>query len=803
MGTIKAKITRGVGDFVIKFRIPIIIISFLLTVVFGYGITKLQFRVNLTDLLPPTSPFVKLDQKFGKMFGSFNFFTVQLSVKEGDIFTHDNLELLKKLTDDIYFMEDVRRSLVWSLTLNKCKEIRGKGGEFFVNAFMWPHVPTTKEGLERVKKAVLTSDIYGGKLISKDAKATLITGYVKDDYDTKRFFSNLLKIRDKYQKGNDNIEIKMIGQPVLMGWIYHHFPEMFVIFGITVFLIMAILSISFRSWQGLAVPLFAGILSSVWGLGMIGLLGVNLSPLMVVLPFLMGSRALSHAVQITSRYLEEYARSRDREAATYVTIDSMFLANASAIASDIAGFMTLTLASILMVQDIGISMTLWMVGVFFITAILTPIVCMYLPDLHEERIQKILNTGTEKGDIVDRMLVGITRASITKGARLPIVLGMLIIVVVGAMIASKNKCGDLMPGTPILWPDSQYNRAADEINRRYLKAGSDKFQLFIEGKEPKAVVTPEALRLQIILDDFYRKRFPKTYAGSDTVDSIVKTINRELHEGDPAWSFVPSSLPMIGTCLGFYLRKLNAHDFDSYADAYLKHANMTFYFKNHMPDTVDGVVDETAAFLGKQSPLPKAEVKMCGGNIGIEYAKNHELERVHYQIYGGVLLLIFLLCVATFRSVLAAILLIIPLLAANSIALSYMSLKGIGESVSTLPVITIGLGVGIDFGIYLYSRYIEEYLIHRDLEKAVFIGNSTAGKGVFFTAVTLILPVALWYFISGIKFQGEMGLFLSILLGVNLIACLVFHPAVTTVMKPKFVVQPFTGAEEGEVKKDD
>ncbi len=793
---IKSKITKGIGDFALNFRIPILILSFILTIVFGYGITKLEYKVKLTDMLPPASPFVKLDQKFGKMFGSFNFFTVQLSVKEGDIFTYDNLEILRKLTDDIYFLPDVNRSLVWSLTLNKCKEIKGKSGEFFVNAFMWPHVPKTKEEIERVKSAIVTSDIYSGMLVSKDYKAALITGYVKDDYDTERFFGDLLKFRDKYEKEDTNVEIKMIGRPVLMGWIYHHFPEMFVIFGLTIVLIMAILSVSFRSWQGLAVPLFAGFLSTVWGLGMIGLLGINLNPLMVVLPFLMGSRALSHAVQITSRYLEEYAKSNDVRAATYITIDSMFLANASAIASDIAGFMTLTLASILLIQDIGISMTLWMIGVFFITAVLTPIVCMYLPALPEERIKKILGAGTEKGDVVDRMLVAIARVSIVKSVRLPIVLVMIMIVVVGWVIASKAEFGDLLPGTPILWPDSEYNQAAGEINKNYLKAGSDKFQLFIEGEEPGTIFSSEALKLMVKLDDFYRERFPETYAGSDTVDAIVKTINRELHEGEPAWDFIPSNPALISTCLGFYLRKLNAGDFDCYADNHLKYANITFYFRNHMPDTVDNVVDQTRDFLKTQKALPKAEVKMCGGNIGIEYAKNHELERVHYHIVVGVLVLIFLLCVFTFRSIVAGVFLIIPLLASNAIALSYMSLKGIGISVSTLPVITVGLGVGIDFGIYLYSRYIEEYKSTNDLEQAVFVGNYTAGKGVFFTAITLILPVSLWYLISGIKFQGEMGLFLAILLGVNLIACLVFHPAITTLIKPRFVVQPSEGGTD-------
>ena len=798
MATIKAKITRGIGELALNFRIPILILSFILTIVFGYGVTKLEFRVKLTDMLPPASPFVKLDQQFGKMFGSFNFFTVQISVKEGDIFTYDSLTALGKLTDDIYFMPDVKRSLVWSLTLNKCKEIKGKTGEFFVNAFMWPHVPDTKEGLERVKKAIASSDIYNGMLISKDYKAALITGYVKDDYDTKRFFEDLLKFKDKYEKEDNNIEIKMIGRPVMMGWIYHHFPEMFVIFGITIFLIMAILSVSFRSWQGLAVPLFAGILSTVWGLGMIGLLGVNLNPLMVVLPFLMGSRALSHAVQITSRYLEEYSRSNDVRSATYITIDSMFLPNASAIASDVAGFMTLTLASILLIQDIGISMTLWMIGVFFITAVLTPIVCMYLPSLPEKRIKKILGAGTEKGDVVDRMLVAITRFSIAKSVRLPIVLGMIIIVVGGWALASKTEFGDLLPGTPILWPDSEYNQAADEINKRYLKAGSDKFQLFIEGEKPGTIFSAEALKLMVKLDNFYRKQFPETYAGCDTVDAIVKTINRELHEGDAGWTYIPSNPEMIATCLGFYLRKLNAGDFDCYADKHLKYANITYYFRNHMPHTVDNVVDQTRDFLKTQSPLPGAEVKMCGGNIGIEYAKNHELARVHYHIVGGVLVLIFLLCVATFRSLVAGVFLIIPLLASNAIALSYMSLKGIGISISTLPVITVGLGVGIDFGIYLYSRYIEEYKSKKDLEQAVFVGNYTAGKGVFFTAVTLILPVALWYLLSGIKFQGEMGLFLAILLTVNLISCLIFHPAITSLIKPKFVIQPSGGEQEEE-----
>ena len=137
----------------------------------------------------------------------------------------------------------------------------------------------------------------------------------------------------------------------------------------------------------------------------------------------------------------------------------------------------------------------------------------------------------------------------------------------------------------------------------------------------------------------------------------------------------------------------------------------------------------------------------------------------------------------------------VPLILSNLIAFSYMAATNIGLSVNTLPCSAVGVGVGVDFAIYLYSRCIEEFP-HRDgWSDTIMTAVRTAGKGIVFTGLTLILPILTWYFISELKFQAQMGFFLSMLLFANMVAAFTIHPLLIWIIKPKFMKR---GVTEGE-----
>ena len=116
-----------------------------------------------------------------------------------------------------------------------------------------------------------------------------------------------------------------------------------------------------------------------------------------------------------------------------------------------------------------------------------------------------------------------------------------------------------------------------------------------------------------------------------------------------------------------------------------------------------------------------------------------------------------------------------------------MAMGNIGLSPNTLPCSAVGVGVGVDFAIYLYSRCIEEWPRQEDYKNTVLAAVRTAGSGIVFTGITLILPILIWYFISGLKFQAQMGFFLAMLLFINMISALTLHPLLICVIKPKFL----------------
>ena len=174
----------------------------------------------------------------------------------------------------------------------------------------------------------------------------------------------------------------------------------------------------------------------------------------------------------------------------------------------------------------------------------------------------------------------------------------------------------------------------------------------------------------------------------------------------------------------------------------------------------------------------------------METALNEEIAGLHAKVDALVLGAIFLMCVIAYRSILAGVLVVIPLLLANLLAFAYMSYAGIGFTINTLPCSAVGVGVGVNFFLFIFSRMREE-MLKNDGNWMLSVGTTaqTATKGVVFTALSLILPLLAWYYLSDLKFQAQMGIFLAMILTTNVILSITLHPLMLAIIKPKFITR--------------
>ena len=149
--------------------------------------------------------------------------------------------------------------------------------------------------------------------------------------------------------------------------------------------------------------------------------------------------------------------------------------------------------------------------------------------------------------------------------------------------------------------------------------------------------------------------------------------------------------------------------------------------------------------------------------------------------------IVFVFCGIAYRSFLAGFLFLIPLLISNYLTYALMGARGIGLDVNALPVVALGVGLGVDYGLYIVDRIKEEYDRLGDLQDAILRAITTAGKAVTFTATTMIAGVAPWIW-SFLRFQADMGLLLVFWMVISMIGGLVLLPTLIYLIKPKFVV---------------
>ena len=774
-----AKKARFVS-FIVRNRLKVLLFVFLVVGACAAGATRIRSDVILYHLFPQNHPYLKLYQRFSRVFGGGGTSVViAVNARSGDIFNRKTLEKIRTMTREIELWDEVYRVLTVSMASNSTKVVKTKArGEIVIESLMFPEVPKNEREMALLKKHVFSNPAYNGTLVAGDGTAALILTEMRPEISYEEMFGKLRGLVDRFS--DEETSIHVVGFPMLMGWIYSYRPQMYWVFGISIALMVLILYLAFRNLVGMVAPLVMSAICTALGLGFIGWTGINFSPLQYVLAFLVGARMLSNAVQITHRYIEEFrASGGDREVTARKTMDAMLMPNAAAVATDAAGFLVLGLAKIVLMQQVAILMSFWMVTIL-LEGMLVPLICSYLPIRTRDR-----GEAKEKVGWVARANMALARFAMTTG-RYPVAAFVVLILVFGTWQTTRLKVGDPTPGSPILWPSHTYNRDQALINQKF-KASSDNLQLYFEGK-PKSVYDPDVLKTFEQFSQHMAATLPDIYKSSNSIINLGKMLNVMWHEGDVEHYQLPRRPENLTYLLAYVSNTAGTAVLRRYIDSGQERTQITLFFSDHTSDNLLRIRKEAYAFF-KEHPmeLESGRFLLAGGRIGMEIALNEEMKQTHAMMDLLVLCTIFLMCSLTFRSVVAGFMLTAPLILSNLIAFSYMALAGIGLTTSTLPCSAVGVGVGVDFAIYLYSRCMEEFPRHDSWQATIMESVKTAGTGIVFTGVTLILPILTWYFISALKFQAQMGFFLSMLLFMNMIAAFTVHPLLILWIKPRFM----------------
>lgn len=766
-----------------RHRFAVLMLILGITAIFLFGATRMRTEVILAHLFPYDHPYLKLHARFSEVFGSGGSgVAIAVNAKKGDIFNPRILGKIKKITDEIELWDEVYRILTVSMASNSVKVVKTLAkGEIRIEALMFPNIPKNEQEMEELKKNIFSNPSYSGTLVSEDGTAALILTEMKENITYERMFKLLREQVAKYS--DEETSIHIVGFPMLMGWIYSYKTQMYIIFGFSLVLMVLVLFIIFRNVTGMISPIANAMILTIWGLGFIGFTGINFSPLLYVLAFLVGARMISNSVQITYRYFEELnASGNDKVRANYETIRAMIVPNFAAVTTDAAGFLVLILAKIVLMQHLAIIMSFWMMSIV-LTGVMVPTICTYVP---LTRVSERWSKDKCQTDWQARAIMKATQFSIGSGGY--VVAGVIIgLLVICGWQMTKIKIGDPTPGSPILWPNHPYNRDQSLMNEKF-NASSENFVLFYEG-------TPESVYDPVVLETFEKfslhmaEKLPDIYKTSSSIIDMGKILSLMQHDGDQMWYQLPRNEEQLTGLLGYVRNTVGMATLRRFIDGTLERAQITLFFSDHTSDNMLRIREAAYGYFKDISMKTKnGEFKLAGGRIGMEIAVNEEMKRSHAIIDATVLAAIFILCALSYMSITAGLMLTLPLIFANSIAFAYMVLVNIGLSINTLPVAAIGVGVGVDFAIYLYSRCQEEFPLQRgDWSNTIIQAVCTTGKAVVYTGLTIILPIITWYFISDLKFQAQVGFFLAMIMGTNVILTLMLHPLLIYIIKPKFI----------------
>ncbi len=748
-------------------RLVVIAIFALITIFMGFSASHLKIDAGFTKLVPMEHEFMKTYINQQKEFGGANKILVALAPKTGDIFTPEFFDAIQKVTDEIFFLPGVDRSRIISIYTPNARftEVTEEG--FAGGALVPADFAPTPEYLERVRTNLLKSN-YVGRLVANDFKAALIkTDLMEIDSETGKKLDllevakRLEDIRQKYQ--NDNLEIHIIGFAKVMGDMTKGASRVVLFFGVA-FLITALLVFFYTlSIRRTGVLLLASLIAVTWQLGLLPLLGFGIDPMGILVPFLVFAIAISHGVQMVSANSASLFSGKTPLEAAQASFSKLLVPGLTALGTDTIGFATMLLIKIRIIQEMAMTAGIGVAVIILTNLILLPVLLSYV-SANEQYRQKLKRKAVFMEPLW-RKLSGVASRPIATA-----IIGLcLLLALLGAWKAGDIKVGDTQAGVPELRPDSRYNLDTAFIIKKF-SIGVDILSIFVEGDKADAFIDYENLTA---LDDF--EWYLANIEGVNSTISMAKYLhfaNAGWNEGSPLWRVIPTNKPSIASCL------LGISSASGLMNADASIMPIYLFTKDHKAETISRIVAAARKYRDEH-PAPGKGLKFSfmGNNVGVMAATNEEVQAsqmpILLYVYGAVILF----CLVAFRSLRAVACILLPLALVSLLGYALMAIMGIGLKVNTMPIIALGVGVGVDYGIYIYASF-KSILDRGDttFRKAYEETLDVTGNGVLITALSLAIGVATWIW-SPLQFQADMGILLTFLFLVNMLGAVFVLPA--------------------------
>ncbi|GAC1623465.1 MAG: MMPL family transporter [Nevskia sp.] len=773
----------------------------LITLFFAAGLPKVHLRTIFSDLLPTDDPFVQV-YKAHPNFGSPLTVMVMIRRSDGDIFDPATLAKVWQFTRDIDKAPGVDHEQILSITTEKARYSEATPNGIDMRPLMSDHPPATQDEVEAFRAHVDKAPNVRTFLISPDNKSTIVMAtFIEQRVEYGEAFEYIEKLAAGARDAHT--EVFIAGQPTLIGWVYRYEWQMVGIFAVTLAALIAALALYMRNTVGVLTPIITSATAAIWAFGFVGWLNISIEPLLMVVPLLLTARSFSHSVQFTERFYEIYAQVGDRIKASEITMSVMMAPSVLGILTDILGIVVVMAAPIPAMVRHAIFCGMWAVWLIPTGCVMISLLLATLPP--PKNVQQLTGHGKVGGvhRRIQTLLAGI--AALTHGltARRTTV----VVVLASALViwtSAQIKIGNPVEGTNLLWQDSQFNTSVRAINANF--PGVNTLQIVLEAKDPNSpnwaaqrVDTIETMgRLQVLMETGSAPpRATLSFA------DYLHESNRLFNGGSPKWSPLDSRESAVSAAAVGAMMGSSATNFSHVVDAGMQNATVSLWY----PDNKQGTVDAALAAAKKAVDAvgedhAEFRVRLGTGTIALQEAVNRVIQRYQWIVIAVVNFFVFVLCSLAYRSIVAGFILLVPVNLANEALLAAMHLLGVGLDTNSMIVAAIGVGVGIDYGIYLLSRICEE-LQSKDgtpdqrWAAAIDAALRTTGKAILFTATVMVLGILPWYLMSGLKFVADMGLLLIAIMAINMILSLVVLPLLVWWVRPKFALRPNTLVGEG------